>query len=201
MGIVGIVASLTIPNLIEKHQKKVTVTALKTAYSIFSQAVARSIQDNGDIIDWELSYSDMAPKYIFPYVETVGTVNRYGLRNLGTDGSSYIHWGGWTSGKIYAMKNGMTYSLIHDHGGIYLTVDINGKKGPNRMGRDGFVFEILPKENKLILAGANRTRYDVVNYFFGGCKNFTRSGVYYSGEFCGALIMIDGWEIKDYYPW
>ncbi len=189
------------PNLIEKHQKKVTVTALKTAYSIFSQAVTRSIQDNGDIEGWELSYSDMAPKYIFPYVETVGIVKKYGLYNLGTGGSAYIHWGGWSNGKIYAMKNGMNYSLIYDHGGIYLTVDINGTKGPNRMGRDGFVFEILPKENTLILAGANRTRNDVVNYFFGGCKKFPNNNVYYSGQFCGALIMLDGWKIKDNYPW
>ncbi len=189
------------PNLIEKYQKKVAVSALKTAYSIFSQAVARSVQDNGDISDWELSYSDMAPKYIFPYVETVGIVKKYGLRNLGTGETAYIHWGGWTSGKIYAMKNGMTYSMIYDHEGIYLTVDINGTKGPNRMGRDGFVFEILPSKNTLILSGANRTRNDVENYIFGGCKRFPNNSAYYSGQFCGALIMLDGWEIKDNYPW
>ena len=201
LGIIGIVAVLTLPNIIANYEKKVTVNRLKAAYSIFSQAVNHSVQDNGDISNWELSYSDMAPKYIFPYVETNGTVKKYDLCNLGTDGSSYIHWGGWSdNGKIYSMKNGMTYSLIYDHEVIYLTVDLNGKKGPNRMGRDGFVFEILPSNNTLILAGANKTIADIKNNFFGGCKKFSNTA-YYSGAFCGALIMVDGWDIKDYYPW
>lgn len=201
LGIIGVVAAVTMLNLIANYQKAVTVNQLKAAYSIFSQAVERSIEDNGDIATWELSYSDMAPKYIFPYVETVGTVKKYNIGALSPD-SNFIHWGGWVNkGKIYAMKNGMTYSLIYDHDVITLMVDINGTKGPNRVGRDGFAFRLLPKQNKLILAGADKSRSEIIDYYFGGCKKYEQPGAYYSGEFCGALIMIDGWKITSTYPW
>ncbi|MBP7212243.1 prepilin-type N-terminal cleavage/methylation domain-containing protein, partial [bacterium] len=37
LGIIGIVAALTIPTLMNKSQKQQTVTALKKSYSTFSQ--------------------------------------------------------------------------------------------------------------------------------------------------------------------
>ena len=38
LGIIGIVAAMTIPNLITKHQQKVTVTKLEKAISYINQA-------------------------------------------------------------------------------------------------------------------------------------------------------------------
>ncbi len=200
LGIIGVVAALTLTNLITNYQKRVTINRLKTAYSIFAQAVNESVQDNGSIADWEYSYTDMAPKYIFPYVETIGTEKSYALK-IPSGKAKFIHWGGWTTGKIYQMKNGMTYSLIFDHGGLYLTVDINGKAKPNRMGKDGFTFVLSPKKNKLILAGSDKSRDEIISYRNSGCSLDDIGNSYYKGQYCGALIMIDDWQIKDYYPW
>ena len=48
LGIIGIVASLTLPTIIEQHQKLETVTKIKKAYSTLSQAIERAKVDNGD---------------------------------------------------------------------------------------------------------------------------------------------------------
>ena len=38
LGVIGIVAAITMPTLIQNHKKKVAVTQLKATYSILSQA-------------------------------------------------------------------------------------------------------------------------------------------------------------------
>ena len=39
LGIIGIVAAMTLPSLIANYQKKVTVNRLKQAYSMINQAL------------------------------------------------------------------------------------------------------------------------------------------------------------------
>src|SRR5574344_257472 len=52
LGIIGVVAALTIPTLINNYQEKATVTKLKKFYSIMNQAVALAKIENGDIDGW-----------------------------------------------------------------------------------------------------------------------------------------------------
>lgn len=47
LGIIGIVASMTIPSLISNYQKTQYITGLKKAYSEFNQALAQMANDNG----------------------------------------------------------------------------------------------------------------------------------------------------------
>lgn len=55
LGIIGIVAALTLPSVITKYQKKQTVAQLKKAYSTISQALVTSQYENGNISEWNLS--------------------------------------------------------------------------------------------------------------------------------------------------
>ena len=57
LGIIGVVAAMTLPTLIANHQQKVTVTKLKKVYSILNQAYLRAQNDNGTIDNWGLSNS------------------------------------------------------------------------------------------------------------------------------------------------
>ncbi len=52
LGIIGVVAAMTLPTLIAKYQEKVTVTKLKKVYSILSQAYLRAQEDYGTIDNW-----------------------------------------------------------------------------------------------------------------------------------------------------
>lgn len=54
LGIIGVVAALTIPSLVAKHKEKVVATKVKTFYSQFSQAYLMAINDNGTIDNWGL---------------------------------------------------------------------------------------------------------------------------------------------------
>ncbi len=69
LGIIGIVAALTIPNMLSNFKKRETVSKVKAAYSIFSQAVKLSVEDNGETSGWDTSdASVVVEKYLLPYM-------------------------------------------------------------------------------------------------------------------------------------
>ena len=53
LGIIGIIAALTIPGLIEGYKKKVTVNKLKHSYSVLSNALLQAVQVHGDPTEWD----------------------------------------------------------------------------------------------------------------------------------------------------
>ena len=55
LGVIGVVAAMTLPTLIQEHREKARVTQVKKAYSILSQAFTMAVQEYGDIEDWELT--------------------------------------------------------------------------------------------------------------------------------------------------
>ena len=52
LGIIGVVAALTLPTLIANHRKKVVATQLKQSYSILYNAIKLSESDNGAYQYW-----------------------------------------------------------------------------------------------------------------------------------------------------
>ena len=82
-------------------------------------------------------------------------------------------------------------------------IDINGKTKPNKLGRDIFYYiywiENYDNKNvsgKFVPYGGRWSREEIINgnQPYNCNKNKT-------GELCAALIMQDGWQIKDDYPW
>lgn len=55
LGIIGIVAALTLPTLIQKQQEKETVVKLKKFYTVMDQAIKMSIVQHGEISGWGLT--------------------------------------------------------------------------------------------------------------------------------------------------
>lgn len=56
LGIIGIVAALTIPSLIAKYQDKVLIQQTKKAFSVFQNGLALASQDNGTPGDNSLTF-------------------------------------------------------------------------------------------------------------------------------------------------
>lgn len=54
LGIVGVVAAMTLPELTAKYKDKQTVSQLKKVYSSLNQAVQLAKEDNGPIESWDL---------------------------------------------------------------------------------------------------------------------------------------------------
>ena len=81
--------------------------------------------------------------------------------------------------------------------------DINGLRKPNIIGRDFFGFSVTNTKRRVVPYGAFGAADMPMSSF---TRQAAKSGYYACskqgrGQFCSALIMIDGWEIKDDYPW
>ena len=86
LGIIGIVAAMTIPTLISNYNKRQTVTKLKQTYSILSQALTMAQVKEGDTSTWDVggiygtstddpnfssreATEKFVSKYLIPYVK------------------------------------------------------------------------------------------------------------------------------------
>ena len=82
LGIIGIVAAMTIPNLMTNYAKKRTALQVKTFYSKINQTFKLSSADNGDVDGWitQKNYTyeenvEFLNQYIFPYMKHLGYNN------------------------------------------------------------------------------------------------------------------------------
>lgn len=82
LGIIGVVAELTIPDLISNFQKQVTVVRLQKIYSEISQAITLSEANNGPSESWPWDHTltqaarlgvteNFVNKYLFPYMKVI----------------------------------------------------------------------------------------------------------------------------------
>ena len=216
LGVLGIVASMTLPPLIVKYQKQVTVSRLQKFYSVFNQALKMSEVDHGDYKFWNSS-ADFGGilyfnEYWKPYLSILN-ICRTGkdcgynsntpwkdIKNKSTVGTAIIE----DDGRIaFYLSDGIFILML-----FYLNdeanntkrevpsflVDINGSKRPNRVGQDLFYFERVSQgETKGIMpTGYNKTKQEIIS----NCSK--NSG---DGRYCSAKIIQDGWEITDDYPW
>ncbi len=151
LGIIGVVAAITIPNLIAAHQKKAAVTGIIAAQSILNQAVKMYAQDTDEEgsneFDTTLSTKDFAEKYFKPYLKVAQvctkmsdgcwkTANFYGYYDL--SGKKQTE----TVPYSLVLNNGMIlgFNKIDGTNLISILVDINGRGGRNVLGKDIFVF-------------------------------------------------------------
>jgi len=216
LGIIGVVASMTLPTLIAKYNKKQTAIAVKAAYSMLSQAILQSVADNGDTKYWtkNLSSKQYYDKYLKKYLSFTSEMDINDVNQFIT--YKYINGRTITDNSLKEknsylgiLKNG-TFIYVNNEYNYTATimVDINGLKKPNQIGIDLFHFVIL--DNKLYPWGYKGTINSIASDDFGlmddrnklitpGAR-FACNKINY-GRWCTALLMLDGWEFKDDYPW
>lgn len=69
LGIIGIIAALTLPVLIANHRKNIVELRLKRVYSILGNAMAFAVKDNGASKEWATaSSSEFIKTYLEPYL-------------------------------------------------------------------------------------------------------------------------------------
>lgn len=166
LGIIGVVAALTMPSLIAKYQEKQTVVKLKKVYSVLSQAYNSIKYEEGLPDEWytdETRGSKEASKVIgtkfSKYIKATkicdGTTGCFANeRYTKIDGTNAEIWNNTVYYKIKT-ADGISllfYSYANDVeklGDTYLEkiygtilVDINGDNKPNSHGKDTFTFLI-----------------------------------------------------------
>lgn len=207
LGVIGIVAALTVPTLIRNYEKKAVAIRLKQAYSILSQALRLSQIDNGPISCWSYSYPsskesnrEFAEKYILPYLK-----NYTECPDKNQDPKCYVGVSVYDVG--YKLNNGISLGL---GGALNRKVDflypvvfgIGGGKNW-KMGKNMFYFVINNKGLYPVAWKDNITREEIFNgyeYLEANETKMTASCNKTQCYACGVLLMLDGWEFKDDYP-
>jgi len=210
LGIIGIVAAITIPNMMTAYKKHQTVVRLKEAYSIFSRVVRISLDENGGPSAWNQDeYLSFAQNYIIPYMTGVSELKtKYDVKTLNSD-STYIFWqSSRNTQPIYQMNNGMTFTLgTHANQKEFnIVVDLNGFAKPNELGKDVFAFGIRDTNYRgakfsPLCSGSARSTLMTSDYTACSKTINTASNNAERGACCAALIQNDGWQIRKDYPW
>ena len=214
LGIIGVVAAMTISTLIANYQKKQVSTKVKHTYSLLQQAFKMAETEYGEIVTWDLANinnSDFYKSYMKPYLNII--------KEFDNDFPEYYHaycrddkavcdnYAGVKSANSskFILSNGtlLIVASMTNTNSVCKTIitDINGLKGPNVWGKDIFIFSldntkgVMPYGLGVEVAGVNVPvdKYLLASREYRSCRQ--------DGVFCAALMAVDSWEITDDYGW
>lgn len=162
LGVIWVVAAMTLPAVVGKYKEQVTVNKVKKIYSTMSNAILSSINDNGYPYEWNVSdkYTQQSANefagYIIPYLKIIKNcgVNSgcIGYRENVKKLNGVQHSANYDINKNY-------YKIILSDGSIVwfrgpenkyciddeicglIMFDINGNNSPNTFGKD--IFELI----------------------------------------------------------
>ena len=210
LGIIGVVAALTIPTLIANHKKSVVEKRLAKFYSVINQAIIMSEVDNGEKEGWE-SFGNSSDKkewfnkYMAKYLNTVAvdfndsinTQRNKPIQVYFSDGSMAVMGTSWIffpEAKKYKNK-----TFGDDDATIYLDTSVSGK--------EWFTFLFSPANTSPYHKGKGMEPYllnwdgnqnSLYNHTSLGCRKNVSGTT--ERAYCTAVIQQNGWHIPDDYP-
>ena len=212
LGIIGVVAAMTIPTLMSNIQKRQLEAQIKANYSIIQQAIKfaeddgasydMAIQDGSDasVKEWFDSFLGRHLKVAqFCSNGKSGCWHKEGIvRDLLGNPPRYEYDNG-IGGNIINFKlfNGAYYNIdgntaedMANFGidttsdGLTIYFDANGDRKPNRFGKD--IYILVWTDKGLLPAGYNRTQAEVDASCLRG-----------DGYYCLQKVITSGWQISD----
>jgi len=211
LGIIGVVAAMTIPTLVQNYQKTQYVASLKKAYSTISGAIKQLTTDSGCVGDLRCTdlfastvttttFGDELVKYM-----SVAKNCRDSASTFSAGGCKDVHnvyWDG--SGSTYG---NLAYAFITADGMSFefapytdncsaseydttkkvctiVRIDVNGAKKTNACGRDYFFFTILEDGTIYPYRGVPDAAHSYL------CTYQT------SNDSCAGRIIADGWVMN-----
>ena len=212
LGIIGVVAALTIPTVITNYKKSQIEARLKKLYTVMNQAVLLSkahdtwTQPPTDKRFDHEALNDWLQSALYPYLTDARPIQRPNIDHPVFDDSSNRF------GPLVSLSDGtiLDFKNIEQ---VHVYADINGLKGPNKSGVDIFYFflDYEPSQRGYFYpAGYFRKINDEGEYGEGyaynnrdkmleNCKEDEHNKDF-NNRTCALLIMHDGWQIKDDYP-
>ena len=224
LGIIGVVAAMTIPTLVANYKKKVVETRLVKVYSTFNQAIKMSEVENGPLTTWDsieetsewvdgvgsiITASDIGDwydKYLAPYIKVLKVEKNTGNKDAKIniympDGSLVMisgnSWLVWPNANDYKAEE-----FGEDSGMTNRNIDDCGTKY--------FTFYFNPRTDlqnakkyhygkglEPYLAGWDGTKEMLLEDDALGCK---KESVSNERAYCTQLIRMNNWKIPDDYP-
>lgn len=191
--VIGILAVVTIPSILQSYEERESISKLRKVYSVLKQAYQLAEIENGPPDTWNLSNSNSLG-YIKKYLNIVKECPG------NTGGCTYMGYYKWLNGNDYPhlktdIDNAVKYVLADGvtmfslrisssckmeagkvEGSLYscasFDVDLNGQKPPNQFGKDLFAF-YLTKAGIFPYGGSAIDNYYNHNTY---CKNTNTEG-------------------------
>ena len=205
IGIIGVVSALTIPNLIQEHQNRATVTKLQKGISIINQAYKLSFEEQGEPENaLDIGAQEYFKQYWQPYIKMLQYCDTYEKCGYAKE-QPYIGSNNAKSNFRIVWPRARTTFYTHD-GLLYIilvasgsentkannvVLDINGGEKPNKFGRDVFMLERIEDGGGVRPRGYEKSNEEIN-------ENCSKSG---QGYYCAEKIRRAGWRIEKDYPW
>ena len=224
LGIIGVVAAVTLPTLISNYKKSVVETKVKKTYALIANAISMSEAKYGEMAEWRACgttnryecTSIILEQYIIPELNVSKICGKDNKEECWTPPSSLSGLTGVFQHEEKSvtaiLNNGISLymwagnqSTLFPH--IQIWFDIDGhKKGRNTLGIDVFGLKITynpsDEEKKGVwfhpLATKTIDEDALRNTALYGCSKDINS--IYAGYYCGGLIQLNNWKIPDDYP-
>lgn len=211
LTVVGVVAVLTLPNVIQGFDKRSHVAQLQRAYNALTNAVGqiRASEQAFDLSTSSLATPEGRNNFLYKYFvvqkecsenTTSGCLaDSYGSydlsRNYPTNLSDSSYKGAYKTGnnfKCVTIDSGAAFCLsTFQNGTARIILDVNGIKKPNLNGRDLFKFNIFPDGRLGVIdRTTEKGRSYENNSFVTSCEPSSFA------DGCLYKIMVDGWEMN-----
>ncbi|CCY62705.1 putative General secretion pathway protein H [Clostridium sp. CAG:967] len=212
LGIIGIVAAMTMPALIANSKKTEYSSKLKKFYSVMNQAILMSEQDNGEAGEWlkeggiegDIKDEDNNPdfgknsdvilkfvnQYLKPYLKIIQIEKSNRTVNDGKD----------ALGEAYMVFADGSYVYLHNGNCIDFNYDVNGPKPPNEYGRDIYKFLLCSNEKCNVQTWNTNCGKFTANTDKGLTREEALTGCKNKPMYCTKLLQIDNFEFKKDYP-
>ena len=219
LGIIGVVAALTLPTLIQTNKNKEVENKLQKIYSVMKQAILMSELDNGPREYWdsqckgseddtsgEISCQVWYKKYILPYVKTIkieefNNFAGYNIAMYFEDGSVLISKKGYdyffypnaknfTQSDLGSMDENGNLAERKGNGITYFSFSFSNVHCRNKADQRYCKPEFEPY--KFALAEMTEEALTSGQY---GCRKDGKIKAY-----CTALIQYNNWKIPKNYP-
>ena len=219
LGIIGVVAALTLPTVIQNYRKQETVAQLQKTYSTVNQALLQSIAENGDYINFDNANDDIGDeaffkKYWLPYFKGAticNEQNRCGYVERGLLPSTFYCLNGILANGAGVSGNPLYITAIHygrstimlPDGSVVIYFNGYGDNNQERLNTSWVLIDVN--------GGKEPNTYGKDVFFFDRnekgaivprCKNLTTEQVNSdcsktgTGECCAQKIINDGWKIN-----
>lgn len=224
LGIIGIVAEMTIPSLISDYKKTVYVTQLKKAYTTFNQAMYQMLANSGCIdqlsclgLTTNQNFGDEIVKY-FKVLKNCGSTKGEGCMaskiNYNYDGTSaltqdldnysFLNFYSFVAldGTSYAIESwnncasGFSGKTYISKVCSWVYIDVNGpSNGPNYYGRDLYAYFITNGKGPILYPYGGMEWQGLRGYIYWRTDGYCQTGNT-DGTACAGRIMEDGWSMK-----
>lgn len=181
LGIIGVVAAMTLPAMIQNYKKREVESRLKYTYALLTEVFKRAEADYGEPKYWEAFSTGekdssrfneerkaFVKKYMLPYLSGAEFIENKKTSDVG-------YKEGWKNpnGTILVAPNNVL-SFLRIKNGIIMQIvtgivknsqnkniissiafyfDVNGTEKPNIVGKDIFVINLIPSSGQIIMKG------------------------------------------------